>query len=60
MEPPGMVPDSEKMLKQFFIKSECCPGLSFQWRKQRLPHWLSGKETACNAGATGDSGSVPG
>ena len=24
-----------------------------------LPWWLSGKESACNAGATGDSGSVP-
>ena len=25
-----------------------------------LPWWLSGKETACNAGATGDVGSIPG
>ena len=25
----------------------------------RLPWWLSGKESACNAGATGDMGSVP-
>ena len=26
----------------------------------RLPRWLSGKESACNAGATGDTGSSPG
>ena len=26
----------------------------------RLPQWLSGKETACNAGATGDVGTIPG
>ena len=25
-----------------------------------LPQWLSGKESACNAGATGDSSSIPG
>ena len=25
-----------------------------------LPGQLSGKESACNAGATGDSGSIPG
>ena len=25
-----------------------------------LPWWLSGKESACNAGATGDQGSIPG
>ena len=25
-----------------------------------LPWWLSGKESACNAGASGDAGSVPG
>ena len=24
------------------------------------PQWLSSKESACNAGATGDTGSVPG
>ena len=26
----------------------------------RLPWCLSGKESVCNAGATGDSGSIPG
>ena len=26
----------------------------------RLPQWLSGKESACNAGATGNAGSIPG
>ena len=26
----------------------------------RLSQWLSGKETACNAGATGDLGTIPG
>ena len=25
-----------------------------------FPWWLSGKESTCNAGATGDAGSVPG
>ena len=25
-----------------------------------LPHWLSSKESACSAGDTGDTGSVPG
>ena len=25
-----------------------------------LPRWLSGKEFACNVGATGDTGSIPG
>ena len=25
-----------------------------------LPQWLSGKESACNAGDAGDSGSIPG
>ena len=25
-----------------------------------LPRWLSGKESACNARATGDVGSIPG
>ena len=26
----------------------------------RLPQWLSGKESAYNAGAAGDMGSIPG
>ena len=26
----------------------------------RLPQWLSGKESACSAGDTGDVGSIPG
>ena len=25
-----------------------------------FPWWLSGKESTCNAGATGDAGSIPG
>ena len=25
-----------------------------------LPQWLSGKESACNAGPTGDTGLIPG
>ena len=25
-----------------------------------LPQWLTGKESACNAGATGDLGLIPG
>ena len=29
-------------------------------RGVRLPQWLSGKESTCNAEATGDSGSIPG
>ena len=27
------------------------------WRG--LPHWLSGKESTCNAGASGDMGLIP-
>jgi len=27
---------------------------------QGLPWWLSGKESSCNAGDTGDVGSIPG
>ena len=27
---------------------------------KRLPQWLSGKESACNAEDTGDVGSIPG
>ena len=27
---------------------------------QGLPWWLSGKESACNAGATGDASLIPG
>ena len=26
----------------------------------RLPQWLSGKESTCDAGEAGDSGSIPG
>ena len=25
-----------------------------------LPRWLSGKESVCNTGASGDAGSIPG
>ena len=25
-----------------------------------LPHWLSGRESACNTGAAGDTASIPG
>ena len=32
-----------------------CSGLTYM-----LPRWLSGKESACNAGDTGDVGSIPG
>ena len=28
--------------------------------KKKLLSWLSGEEAACNAGDTGDAGSVPG
>jgi len=36
-----------------FIFTEAHPGV-------RLPQWLSGKESAYNAGAAGDMGSIPG
>ena len=26
----------------------------------RLPQWLRGEESACNAGGAGDAGSIPG
>ena len=41
----------------------CIPGTAvFYWSPiaQELPWWLRCKESACNAGATGDSGSIPG
>ena len=28
--------------------------------KKELPQWLSGKQSACNAGDSGDAGSIPG
>ena len=34
----------------------------FHWAVRngiQLPQWLSDKETACNAGAVGDMGSIP-
>ena len=30
------------------------------WMSVLFPSWLSGKESACNAGDTGDAGSIPG
>ena len=30
------------------------------WALLGFPWWLSGKEAACNVGATGDMGSIPG
>ena len=33
---------------------------SFFFLKKKLLSWLSGKEAACDAGDTGDAGSVPG
>ena len=32
----------------------------YRWIRLGLPWWLSGKESACSAGATGDVGSIPG
>ena len=34
--------------------------LSTYYESDGLPRWLSSKEFACNAGATGDAGSIPG
>ena len=36
------------------------PGLGRCILTRRLPRWLSGKESACSGGATGDTGSIPG
>ena len=33
---------------------------SLIYRFKGLPRWLSGKESACNAGDAGDTGSIPG
>ena len=41
----------------FFFWQVFVTSILFLWR---LPQWLSGKESACNAGATGDAGSIPG
>ena len=41
----------------------CIPGIAvFYWPPidQEHPWWLRCEESACNAGATGDSGSIPG
>ena len=43
------------MTKQLNTLPKVCPVLSMG-----LPQWLNGKESTCNAGATGDVGSVPG
>ena len=50
---------------QSVVDLQCC--VSFrceaQWyrtEKHRLPWWLSGKESACNAGDIEDMGSIPG
>ena len=40
-----------------FLKLKFCYLL---WYKEVLPRWLSGKESACSAGATGNVGSIPG
>ena len=34
--------------------------LCFPLNVTGLPKWLSGKESTCNAGDTGDAGSIPG
>ena len=34
--------------------------LCFPLNATGLPKWLSGKESTCNAGDTGDAGSIPG
>ena len=39
----------------FLKSSNKMPNLGFS-----RPRWFSGKESACNAGATGDTGSIPG
>ena len=36
------------------------PGSWIPEVKNGLPRWLSSKESSCNAGATGDTGSIPG
>ena len=41
----------------FFFWQVFGTSILFLWR---LPQWLSGKESACNAGATGDAGLIPG
>ena len=33
--------------------------LHFPLNATGLPRWLSGKESSCNAGDTGDAGSIP-
>ena len=35
------------------------PGVSEKLKRQGLPQWLSGKESACNIGAAGDKDSIP-
>ena len=48
---PSMGSHSRTRLKRLSSSSRLFKG---------LPQWLSGKESACNAGPTGDTGLIPG
>ena len=48
-------PAKNRELKELNVKKEGSLNLDFN-----LPQWLSGKESAFNAGAAGDMGSIPG
>jgi len=41
----------------FILASKC---IAFTITVQGFPQWLSGKESACNAGDAGDMDSIPG
>ena len=46
--------------KQFFFTLSLFFFFLVSLQDDGLPQWLSGKESACNAGATGSTGSTPG
>ena len=46
------------MVKQKSLHALCQSAICYY--PPGLPWWLSGKESACNAGDTGDKGLIPG
>ena len=52
--------ESEIKLSDLFQTPRQHSSLALPIRNKELPRWLSIKESACDAGAAGDKGSVPG
>ena len=52
--------DSEIKLCDLFQTPRQHSSLALPIGNKGLPRWLSSEESACDAGATGDKGSIPG